>query len=279
MKAAKHQPKQVGLKRRRSHRFSFFIFLILVIRMMPMFGQTPGDSSALKNLHQPFDEILKRYVIGTRFDYDGLVKSREDVRKLDAYINTLEKIDPDSLSRNHSLAYWINMYNAAIIRLVVTNYPVESIKDIKAWWVLPPWLQNVVKVSGKNLNLYEIENDILRPQFKDARIHFAINCASIGCPPLWNHAYTGDNIDQQLDEAAARVINDSRWVEITPAEILLTKIFEWYDKDFKSHAGSIRDFLRRYLPKEQAALLEANQPLVFFDYNWNLNKVEQTVQQ
>ncbi len=243
-----------------------------------MVGQIPDDSFAQENRHQPFDEILQRYVIGTRFDYEALVKNREDVRKLDAYINTLEKIDPDTLSRNHALAYWINMYNAAIIRLVVTNYPVESIKDIKAWWVLPPWLQNVVKVAGKNLNLYEIENDVLRPQFKDARIHFAINCASIGCPPLWNHAYTGDNIDQQLEEAATRVINDSRWVEITPTEIRLTKIFEWYQGDFKSDAGSIRDFLRRYLPKEQAALLNANQPLVFFDYNWKLNKVEQTAQ-
>ncbi len=243
--------------------------LWLAIGMVPVNGQTPVNMPAPESLHHPFDEILQRYVVGTRFDYDALVKHPEDIRKLDAYIKSLEEIDPDSLNHNRALAYWINMYNAAILRLVITNYPVQSIKAIKAWWVLPPWLKNVVKVNGKNLNLYEIENDILRPQFKDARIHFAINCASIGCPPLWNHAYSGDKMDQQLDAAATRVINDPRWVTITPTEIRLTKIFDWYKEDFKADAGSIRAFLRRYLPEEQAALLDAGKPLVFFDYNWN----------
>ncbi|RMF59845.1 MAG: DUF547 domain-containing protein [Calditrichaeota bacterium] len=226
----------------------------------------------LEPLHQPFDEILMKYVHGTTFDYEKLYHTPEDVNKLDHYIHTLEEINPDTLSRSKALAYWINLYNAATLQLVIHHYPVKSIKEIKKWLIFPPWFIDVVTVKGEKLNLFEIEHGIIRKEFRDSRIHFAINCASRGCPPLWNHAYSGENIKQELEEATYRTLHDSRWVAITEDAIRLTKIFEWYEADFKKDAGSIRKFLVRYLPEKQNILFNPNIPLEYMDYDWSLNQ-------
>lgn len=255
--------------------------VVMVVKLGLLLGAMVGsilpgqevDTTASAGIHAPYDEILQKYVVGTRFDYEAISKNPADLEKLHGYVDFLETLNPEEMSRNDALAYWINLYNAATLELVLKNYPVKSIKAI-GWYIFSPWEKNVVKVNGQWLTLNQIENEIIRPRFKDARIHFALNCASIGCPPLANHAYVGAKLDQQLDAAVRRALNDDHWVRVETDRILLTAIFNWYQQDFVEYAGSVRQFIARYREKDKQAILDESRPLEYMDYNWNLNKVE-----
>lgn len=250
---------------------SFFtglsFMIVLLVGQVPGFSQSRQIDSA--GLHRPFDILLRLYVEGDRVDYDHFANMPEDVRRLSEYVDTLESQNLAGFTRDDSLAYWINLYNAATLELVLQHYPVKSIKDIDE-----PWERKVVEVSGKPLSLNEIENTIIRPQFKDARIHFALNCAAIGCPPLAKRAYIPDSLDAQLDAACRRALHDERWVQIGEKEIKVSKIFEWYRQDFVDDSGSIREFIARYRPEDREDLLDQNRELKFLNYNWKLNNVE-----
>jgi hypothetical protein len=224
------------------------------------------------NLHQDFNEILQQYVVGDKFDYDALYQNKQDLQKLYNYVDLLERQNPDSWSENEALAYWINLYNAATIELVLKNYPVKSIKDI-GFLFSSPWKRKVVKVNGKELSLDDIEHKIIRKKFKDARIHFALNCASLGCPPISNTAFTPAELDKQLDAACKRAIRSSKWVKITDNEIWVTKVFDWYKDDFVAYAGSVREFIARYRPEDRDKIMDENRELKIMDYDWSLNKV------
>jgi hypothetical protein len=236
------------------------------------YGQSPGEER--DDLHHPYDILLQLYVTDTYFDYDRMWRSDTDLERLSAYIDTLETVNPHELPEKEALAYWINLYNSTTLELVFKHYPIESIKDIGGFLKKSPWKKKVVKVSGRELTLDEIENDIIRTQFEDARIHFALNCASIGCPPLGKRAYTGEKLDDQLDEACNFALNDERWVKINDKEILISKIFDWYKGDFRTHSGSIREFIAKYRQKDLAAITDKTRDLKFMDYDWSLNKDE-----
>ncbi len=178
------------------------------------------------------------------------------------YISTLSKQLPeDSWGKEEKLAYWMNAYNAMTIDLILRNYPIASIKDIKE-----PWDQRLWKLGTKWYNLNEIEHQILR-KMGDARIHFGINCASFSCPPLLNEAFTATKVDKQLDLLAVRFINDSKRNIITPNKVQVSKIFSWFSKDFKQD-GNLISFLNKYSKTPISEKARKS----YIDYNWNLNE-------
>lgn len=209
--------------------------------------------------HKSFDALLQKYVSASgTVNYKGLKK---DEAVLESYIGILAKQIPDkSWSRDASLAYWINAYNALTLKLIVTNYPVKSITNLNGG---KPWDVKWIDLAGKKYSLNNIENDIIRPQFKDPRIHFAVNCGAVSCPPLSNTAFTETNINKLLDSRSKAFINSAS-NEIACAKIKISKIFDWYKADF----GDVIAFINKYSTTQ----INVNAAVEYGDYNWNLNE-------
>ncbi|NIW78473.1 MAG: DUF547 domain-containing protein [Calditrichae bacterium] len=271
------KPISEQVKGRNHHpgrKMTFLLLIGIFFLSLKLFGQTfePGTD----NIHKVYHQLLQTYVVGKSFDYETISKNQQDLDKLFRYVDKLESFDPKDWEQQKALAYWINLYNAATLELVLQHYPVESIKDIGGF-LSSPWDKDVVKVAGQDLTLNEIEHDIIRGQFSDARIHFALNCASIGCPPLLNFTYTGKQLDEQLDYACRNALNDERWVKISDDEIQVTKIFDWYRGDFEKYSGSVREFISQYRSKDAEIIMDENRDLEYMDYNWDLNKVKKEI--
>ncbi len=210
--------------------------------------------------HTLWNTLLSKYVTKKgHVNYEGF-KTDED--KLQDYLNVLKTHAPsESWTKNEKLAYWINAYNAFTVKLILDNYPVKSIKDIKN-----PWDQEFIVIANKTYSLGDIEHKILR-KMDEPRIHFAINCASYSCPNLLNQAYIAETLEAQLDVAAHRFVNDTSKNTISKDAVEISKIFDWFSSDFKSY-GSIIDFLNNY----STIKINKNAKVKYKDYNWNLNK-------
>lgn len=212
-----------------------------------------------KPTHDLWDELLRKYVTADgKVNYAGFQK---DKAALESYLGGLTR-NPvqDDWSRNEKMAYWINAYNAFTVKLIVDNYPVSSIMKLhngKAWDV--KWIQ----LGSKTYTLNNIENDILRPKYKDARIHFAVNCAAESCPPLLNRAFTADKLESQLEQQAKAFINNAKYNSISANSVAISRIFEWYAGDF----GNIVDYLNKY----SNTRINANATVKYQEYDWALN--------
>lgn len=220
--------------------------------------------------HQPWSDLLAIHVKEGRVDYQGFKK---DEARLDAYLQILDQSRPLELARADRLAYYINAYNAWTVKLILLHFkdgkPVDSIKDIGGVFS-SPWSQKICRIGGEVLSLDTIEHDIIRPEFKDPRVHFAVNCASKSCPPLLDTAYTGERLEQQLDERAKGFINDSRFNYLEGDSLFVSNIFSWFDKDF----GDIPQFIQRYAGVGLKAQLQkkgSNIKVKYLDYDWSLN--------
>ena len=209
--------------------------------------------------HLVFNNLLTKYVTTDGVvNYKGLKK---DWAILRTYIKSLEKHLPSEASnKEEKIAYWMNAYNAMTIDLILRNFPIKSIKDIK-----DPWDQRLWKLKDKWYNLNEIEHKILR-KMGDARIHFGINCASFSCPPLLNKAFTANEVDNQLEALAINFVNDSKRNNISADHIEISKIFTWFGKDFKTE-GTLIDFLNKYATTK----INPKAKKKFKTYNWALN--------
>ena len=234
--------------------------------------QPPIDFSNKSQLpsHQLLDSLLTIHVENNgKVDYQGFIK---DSVHFGRYLEQLKLNPPDTntWSREEQMAYWINAYNAFTIKLIIDNYPVKSIKDLNPTISVPfvnsIWDVKFIDLGGKKFSLNNIEHDILRGHFKDARIHFAINCASISCPRLLNKAYFADSLDQVLDKQAVDFINDKTKNEISIEHIKVSKIFLWFSGDFKKN-GTLIDFLNRYADVQIKKTAEVD----YMAYNWLLN--------
>jgi hypothetical protein len=220
--------------------------------------------------HATFDALLKKYVNAEgHVDYVGL---KGESSELDAYLKTLAATPAlEALDRNEALALLINAYNAATLRLILDYWPVKSIKDIPA---SKRWNDRRWKIGRLQLSLSQIENDYLRAKFIEPRIHFAINCASIGCPPLRSEAYTGANVDKQLAAQARYVHTNNRWLQFSRRHrrLHLTLIYDWYDGDFKQVAGSIETYAAQFNP-DLAQYLDQNKSVTvrWLRYDWSIN--------
>jgi len=206
-------------------------------------------------------------------DYNSWSAHKQSLAHLKQYVASLEGFDPATLTREDEMAYWINLYNATTLRLILDAYPVDSIKDIGGL-LRSPWKKDLVTVDGRSLSLNEIENDILRPRFQDPRIHFALNCAAVSCPPLAPFAFTGDKLDQQLEQVTQAAVVHPAFVSLDSSgdrvRVQLSKIFDWYAGDWEE-GGGVRGFLARYRPSDRALLLDADSRLEYNDYDWKLN--------
>lgn len=181
---------------------------------------------------------------------------------LDTYLEQYSKISPkNSWSKEQVLAYWINAYNAFTIELIIDNYPIKSIKDLKK-----PWDKKFIPLANKKISLNYIEHEILRT-LNEPRIHFAIVCASASCPKLLNEAYTPEKLNKQLTQATKGFLSDTSRNKISESNIEISKIFKWFAKDFKKN-GSLIDFINTY--SDVRVLSNAN--IDYLDYNWSLNE-------
>lgn len=218
-----------------------------------------------------YGQLLQQYVKDGVIDYMGFKK---DEAQLDIYLNYLAKTSPERMKNKERFAFYINVYNAYTIKLILANFedgnPPASIKDIGSFFS-KPWSIKFVNVGGKIYTLDNIEHDILRPTFKDARIHFAVNCASKSCPPLISVPYSGTNLDQQLNDNTIAFINNERENRLIGNTLHISSIFKWFKEDF--HNNPI-DFFKQYskgnLKKELSS--QKNQIKVkYLSYDWSLN--------
>ena len=207
--------------------------------------------------HAAFTELLSRHVSNTgAVDYPGFLREMDD---LNAYLATLARETPgSSWSQEETLAYWINAYNAFTIKLILDNWPVKSIREIEE-----PWDQTFITLDGQQYSLNQIEHEIIRPNFDEPRIHFALVCAAVSCPPLATTAYSARQLDRQLEERTNAFINNEEF-NVTQEEVVrVSPLFDWYAEDF----GDVTAFLNRYLRTD----IPAGKQLYFLEYDWALN--------
>lgn len=218
--------------------------------------------------HQQWDKLLKKHIDESGMvNYKGFQKDKE---ALDSYLKTLSEHAPQSSwSENDQKAYWINAYNAFTVSLILQNYPVKSIKDIagKVYKVNTPWDIKFINIGGKKYDLNNIEHGILRKKYNDPRIHFVLVCAAISCPKLRDEAYTGSQLDAQLEEAGREFLNDKSKNRISADRAALSKYFSWYQGDFIKK-GSLVNFVNKYSQTK----IDSNTKIEFLDYNWSLNE-------
>ena len=221
--------------------------------------------------HQLWNELLKSNVKPDGLvDYKGFIREKP---KLEKYLKLLSENAPDrkTWSKNEQLAYWINVYNAFTVKLIVDFYPTKSIRDlgprIKIPLIKDVWHYKFFKIAGVEMSLDEVEHSILRKEFEEPRIHFAINCASVSCPPLLNEAFVVANLENQLTRVATTFINDPTRYKISSQSAQLSPIFSWFKGDF-TKKGTLIEFLNRYAKVK----LSPNARVTFMEYNWNLNE-------
>jgi hypothetical protein len=228
------------------------------------------DSQASPPNHQPWTLLLQKHV-----DEKGLVDYKsfqQDRPALQAYLSSLEAQPPaPHWTEAEQLAYWINAYNAFTIELVLEHYPLESIKDIGSRIQVPfvntPWDIKFIKPGGREYHLNNIEHNIIREEFDEPRIHFALVCAAYSCPKLRREAYTSEKLDSQLNEQAREFLENPNKNQISRRALKISKLFDWYRDDF-TRQGSLIDFLNQHTD----VAIAPNASLSYMEYDWRLNE-------
>jgi hypothetical protein len=228
---------------------------------------------AFDQSHSQFDRVLGKYVANKKVDYAGLKNDQGD---LNAYLKSLSEVSRSEFkgwSEKQELAFLINVYNAATLKLVVDHYPVKSIKKIGGF--KGPWKQEVVRVFGKTYTLDQIEHEMIRKDYNDPRAHFGVNCASGGCPSLRDEAYRADKLDGQLDEQGRIFMSDAskNRVDVAKGILYLSPIYEWFKGDFVAKSGSVEKFIAPYVSaSERTAVLSGTMKIKYTEYDWTLNQ-------
>jgi len=244
--------------------------LVLLLHISLWF--IPGVSAGTFD-HSKFDQALKKYVDDKGLvDYNSIAKDTG----FSEYVQSLQSARVEEFSRDGQLAFWINGYNAVTIDKVIKKKPKKSVREtfIPGVWTATKFFTSREHiVAGKRLSQDDIEHEILRKQFKDPRIHFAIICASMGCPPLPRLAYTEKNVQTRLEEETRKYLNSPRGTRIDRAENTLhvSKLFDWFATDFIQKSGSTLAFMRLYLNEETLSFLERDPKFSYLEYNWALN--------
>ncbi|MEM6644416.1 MAG: DUF547 domain-containing protein [Bacteroidota bacterium] len=244
-------------------RYTFITILISLFTFSTV-GQKTVD-------HTLFDELLQEYVDEEGLvDYQGLKKDRNRLKK---YLSILSQNPPaDSWTESQQLTFWINAYNAYTLDLILEHYPVSSIKDlgstIKIPFVSTAWDIKFINIGGEEYDLNNIEHGIIRKEFDEPRIHFALVCAAVSCPKLQNRAFIPETLDEQLTKATREFLADeSKNFFKSAKKARLSKIFNWYGGDFNNE-GTLVDYLNQYAPTQ----LDKNAKIDWMDYNWALNE-------
>lgn len=274
-----------------------FVFTVMfMLAWLVGFGPTPVEAAPKSVLwerwmaHDPastsridhgvWSDVLDRFLVTgsdgvNRFAY-GAVTS-DDVSKLDGYLDSLSNVAISSFSRPEQMAYWINLYNALTVKVILDHHPVDSIRDID---ISPglfsdgPWGKKLLTIEGEKVALDDIEHQILRPIWQDPRIHYAVNCASIGCPNLQPAPFLSDKLDRQLDAAAREFVNHPRAVEVRNSGITASSIYDWFQEDFGGDDRGVIAHLKAYAEPDLAMKLEEIGRIDDHDYDWQLNEAK-----
>ncbi len=246
---------------------SFFSYAAPKADPWPYWNQSnPANSQVID--HSEWQRILDNNLAqqgsNTLFDYSDIRPT--DRQALLHYINTLTKLDPRQFNKNEQFAYWVNLYNAATVQLILDHYPITSITKLGGLFSFGPWDQDILTINGQELSLNDIEHRILRPIWQNKRIHYAVNCASLGCPNLPATAFTADNTQSLLKQAELTFINSSKGVNITNGKLELSSIYDWYAVDFGGEQG-VLGYLSRFKPEIQQTNKKPS-----YQYNWALNE-------
>ncbi len=281
----------MNVKKRKIILFSFLIIILISLgyikyhklnfndvslKILSWIKKTKGESVDLAGLEIDFNPKINHN------EWDSLlVKNVDELGKVNyiAFIQDsiifkeyLKKLSENPPANNwleeEKLAYWINVYNAFTIDLIIDNYPIKSIKNISDGlpMINSPWDIKFFKIGNIALDLNTVEHEILRKQFEEPRIHFAINCASISCPKLRNQAYKSEKLEQQLEEQTHYFINNSNKNIINKNETKLSKIFDWFNSDF-NEKGGVLNYIKKYKPE-----LNQENKVDFLEYDWGINE-------
>lgn len=264
---------------------ALLLMAVFAVGLTPAWADTDTDrwrayasNSGQTVDHRPWTGILSEIVKTdsadgiNRVDYAAVSPSQRQT--LSAYLEALQALDPAALDRDQQMAYWINLYNALTVDLILEHYPVESIRDLgDSWFSRGPWDDDIARVKGQSLTLNDIEHRILRPIWKDPRIHYAVNCASLGCPDLKDSAWQAESLEQDLDRAASRYINHPRGARLQDGDLQLSSIYKWYAEDFGEGREDLIRHLQRYANPELRDALRQFDGDVDYDYDWSLNEL------
>lgn len=236
-----------------------------------------ADSAAVID-HSAWDAFLGKYLQEdggiNLLDYAAAAKG-EGKAQLRAYLDALQKTPISDFNRNEQRVFWINLYNALTADVVIAHYPVASIRDIDispGLFADGPWGAKLAQVEGEKLSLDDIEHRILRPIWQDARVHYAVNCASIGCPNLMAVAFTADNAEALLEKGARDFINHPRGASVMDGALVVSSIYKWFAEDFGGNDSGVIKHLRQYADDDLRGKLATIKTIADDDYDWQLNK-------
>lgn len=243
----------------------------------------PADAASDPDV--AYDTLLRRHVVAgadgiTRVAYGRWRANADDRAELDRAIAGMSARRPSAMSRAEAYAFWANLYNAVTLKVVIDRYPVASIRDIKgSSWLDPkayagPWRDQRVTVEGRGLSLDDIEHTIMRPGFKDPRVHYAVNCASHGCPNLMARVWRAQTLEADLEQAARAYVNHPRGVAVLPSGALrVSSIYRWFIEDFGGTDDGVRAHLSAHAAPALARILDSAPAIAEHDYDWSLNRV------
>lgn len=268
----------------------FVIALLLTLCSLPAWAAPPMD-----DFFADYEALLETHLEEKRtedgglvsaFDYNAASNDDRTINRLTQQRSKLAAFDPDSLeSRESATAFWVNAYNFFMLAHILEERPdgelVESVWDYGGRY--NPFRNNIFEralfdIGGENYSLDEMEKGILLGEefqargWKDARIHFAVNCASVGCPPLRKTIYTASNVDDLLEENTRRAMRTHYHLQVEDDTLRLSSLFDWYESDFTEEAGSVRAFVRSYASEEIVAAMEEARDIEYIEYDWALNK-------
>lgn len=229
--------------------------------------------------HSPWDALLGQYLLTNhpsginRFRYADVTKN--DTQNLDSYLMQLKKIQVTKLNRLEQKAYWINLYNALTVKVILDHYPVKSITDIDispGLFTNGPWDAKLLHIEGEEISLNDIEHRILRPIFRDNRLHYALNCASLGCPNLQPVAFTSTNMEELLEAGARDYINSPRGAQVIKGKLLVSSIYKWFQPDFGGSEAGVIKHISTYSDDSLTQTLKTYNKGLRYDYDWSLNQ-------
>jgi hypothetical protein len=267
---------------------TILLFLLLIGFGNPLYAapeselwprwQTHAADSTARIDHRGWSAVLRGYLFKSedgihRFDYANV--SDADHEKLDRYLEQMAKTKISEFNRDVQRAYWINIYNALTVREILRFYPVASIRDISSGlFSFGPWKKDVIEIEGEEISLNDIEHRILRPIWQDPRIHYALNCASLGCPDLQLRVFTGGNTDATLDRAAREFINHPRGAEVVDGKLQVSSLYVWFVDDFGGNDTGVIAHLQQYAYSTLANALKNINEIDNDDYDWSLNSLD-----